>query len=1228
MIRKIIAINGGGITDVAFLTHMLQLSKYYDKKGTDLLNLFNTFSGVSSGSVIASAFVLREKFLKNIAKYNPEIIVAALNKINSNYSKDEKTDIIKNLKSMTVTNCSSIVIATLIVFFEKERSNIFHRSTLRKIVSINGILFSKYDDNKKNIFNEYFNFKLKDIPQDRTLIIKSINIKKIKIRIYTNYDTSIKNDFIINNANQRISEAIHYSTNAPSYFPYNNMIDGSIILNTSLLEQTLIFKDDDLIIFKLGNITQAVKKNVLFDGIAGWVYPILKIGVIDGYENEILKDLLQFRYQEKFHISEFDLTSYSIDDTRNISKLKNIGRKKSLQSAVTFINRELIVDISKIINTWKDTWNLIKSETKGNMPATIVASEYGILIDYKFTDNKLYVINNVTNGETEIYDWNYDFENTKLLYKNVNDDNYNSEYEYKIIRLNDKELILDDKDGYTYFKKRINYDYINTKIASRWILVKQEKNGKDNTVSLHDNSITVMTITIDFEVEFLILTKNQPVESRGHLFMDVDYGTLTIEQSTSNNNDESSSYKNIVLTIVSFTTNELKLMQKIDNEEVISTYIAQSAPPMRSGLVLTHINPAVRPQDDLYRFMNGKWLTESKIPENRERDGAFSELTEDAEKKVNQIIIDQVNIAGGIGSNAQKIGDLYISFMDENKIEELGITPIAKDLTAAQGFNNKDEFIQLLGELKGGNLFNTYVSTDVKESTKNIMYLSQSGLSLPDEAYYREDKYKEIRDSFLVHVKKMFELAGLKDAQSCATSVLELETQIAAYHWDVVKNRDVDITYNKKSFTQLSDLCPAFNWQLWMKSSETPEHVLTQVVVMQPSYFEGLSKLLENFEVGKWRCWLTWHILYDASPYLNSALVNERFNFYGTTLYGTPKLQERWKRATKFVNKAIGEAVGQIYVERHFGKDAKERIVDMVKNLIHAYRVNIGALDWMSDDTKQKALIKLDKFTTKIGYPDKWRDYSKLSVTPGDLIGNVRAISKYSQDYAYSKIGKDVDKSEWDMTPQTVNAYYNPGTNDIVFPAAILQPPFFDVLADDDAANYGSIGAVIGHEIGHGFDDQGSKYDGDGNIVNWWNDKDRAEFEKRNSKLIKQYDQLSPENFPDIKVNGALTIGENIGDLGGLTIAFKAYEISLNGKEPPIIDGYSGVQRFFMGWAQIWRQKYRPETARILLATDEHSPEEFRCNQIVSNMTEFYDAFAVTQNDKHFMAEDERVQIW
>jgi putative endopeptidase len=652
---------------------------------------------------------------------------------------------------------------------------------------------------------------------------------------------------------------------------------------------------------------------------------------------------------------------------------------------------------------------------------------------------------------------------------------------------------------------------------------------------------------------------------------------------------------------------------------------------MRSGLDLNHIDSSVRPQDDLFRFMNGKWLKESVIPEDRASDGAFYWLCEQAEKQVKQIILDQAASKAELGSNAQKIGDLYNSFMAEEKIEQAGLTPIATDLAAAASFKTADQFFQILGELESrglSGLFYSYVSTDNKDSSKNIVYLGQSGLSLPDEAYYRQDEYQEIRQAFLLHVEKIFELAKLPNGKAAALAVLELETQIAAHHWDQVKDRDAEATYNKKSFTELTSLSPAFNWPVWISASNTPDNVLAQVVVRQPSFFEGLSKLITNFEADKWRSWLTWHIISGASPYLTKALVDENFNFYGTTLSGIPKLKERWKRGVGLVEGALGEAVGQIYVDRHFGKQAKERMVGLVANLIQAYRVDIKALTWMSDETKQKAFTKLDKFTPKIGYPDKWRDYSKLAITPDDLIGNLAAIAKYSQDFEYAKIGKPVDKSEWYMTPQTVNAYYNPGMNEIVFPAAILQPPFFDVLADDDAANYGGIGAVIGHEIGHGFDDQGSKYDGDGNLVNWWSDKDRDEFEVRTKKLIEQYDQLSPAAAPDVKVNGALTIGENIGDLGGLTIAYKAYEISLAGKQPPVIDGYTGAQRFFMGWAQSWRGKYRAEEVRRRIATDPHSPDEFRCNQIVANLSEFYDAFGVKESDKHFITSGDRVRIW
>ena len=652
---------------------------------------------------------------------------------------------------------------------------------------------------------------------------------------------------------------------------------------------------------------------------------------------------------------------------------------------------------------------------------------------------------------------------------------------------------------------------------------------------------------------------------------------------------------------------------------------------MRSGLDLTHIDKSVRAQDDLFRFMNGKWLAESKIPDDRASDGAFYQLYEEAEKQVKEIILQQAASKAAAGSNAQKIGDLYSSFMDEQRAESLGISPIKADLEKVKLVKSKNDFIKLLGELERGGLgglFYAFVSTDHKDSTQNIIYLGQSGLSLPDEAYYREDEYQEIRQAFLLHMEKMFSLAAVEDGGLKAKQVLELESQIALSHWDQVKDRDATLTYNKKSFAELTSICPQFDWQEWITSSQTPPNVLAQVVVRQPSYFEGLSKLLGSFELEKWQAWLTWQIISASAPYLNKALVDENFNFYGTTLSGIPQLKQRWKRGVGLVEAALGEAVGQIYVERHFGKQAKQRMQQLVANLIQAYREDIAALTWMGPETKAKAFIKLDKFIPKIGYPDKWRDYSKLEIRSDDLIGNLAKIARFAAEYEYAKIGKPVDKSEWYMTPQTVNAYYNPGMNEIVFPAAILQPPFFDVLADDDAANYGGIGAVIGHEIGHGFDDQGSKYDGDGNLENWWTDEDRIEFEKRTSELIKQYDQLSPTDAPDIKVNGALTIGENIGDLGGLTIAYKAYQIFLAGKTAPVIDGFTAEQRFFMGWAQSWRGKYRPEEVRRRVATDPHSPDEFRCNQVVSNLDEFYQAFDLSESDKNYLPPQARVRIW
>jgi len=650
----------------------------------------------------------------------------------------------------------------------------------------------------------------------------------------------------------------------------------------------------------------------------------------------------------------------------------------------------------------------------------------------------------------------------------------------------------------------------------------------------------------------------------------------------------------------------------------------------KSGIFLDYMKPEIRPQDDLFRFVNGTWLETKEIPADRAADGHFNRLREEAQEHVKAIIEDLSKTTAAPGSNAQKIGDLYRSFMDEARIEALGITPIEGDLKRALSLATKSEFLKVLGEFEArgnGGLFYSYINTDARDANTYIAYIGQSGLSLPDEAYYREEQYVEIRSALLLHIEKMFALAKVEGAALHAANVLELETAIASFHWDQVRDRDAELTYNKYSLEELKALAPDFEWDAWMAAAKIPARTLAQCVVAEPSYFEGINGLLKEFNSELWASWLAWHLLSGSAAYLSSEFVNQNFAFYGTTLSGIPQLRERWKRGVALVEGALGEAIGEIYVQRHFPQAAKERMQTLVANLLEAYRVDIAALDWMSQETKEKAFIKLDKFTPKIGYPDKWRDYSALTITPDNLIENLAAVATFAQNHELAKIGSPVDRSEWHMTPQTVNAYYNPGMNEIVFPAAILQPPFFDLEADD-AVNYGAIGAVIGHEIGHGFDDQGSKYDGDGQLENWWSEKDLEEFQKRTKNLIAQYDELRPSGAPDVHVNGALTIGENIGDLGGLTIAHKAYEIALNGATPPVLDGFTGYQRLFIGYAQTWCGKQRAEEIRRRVSMDPHSPDEFRCNQIVKNFDPFYEAFGLTEGDGLFMPPSDRVRIW
>jgi putative endopeptidase len=533
-------------------------------------------------------------------------------------------------------------------------------------------------------------------------------------------------------------------------------------------------------------------------------------------------------------------------------------------------------------------------------------------------------------------------------------------------------------------------------------------------------------------------------------------------------------------------------------------------------------------------------------------------------------------------------------------------------------------------EMRGiGGIFGAAIYPDAMDSNTNILYMGQGGLSLPDESYYREEQFAEIRTAFLDHVAKMCALVGIADGAKIADQILTLETEIATHHWDQVKDRDATLTYNKHSRAELEALAPHFLFDLWAEHAQVPTKALESVVVCEPSYFSSVSAMLGKFDAHRdsWVGWLKLNLVSASAAFLTDDIVQQNFEFYAKTLSGTPQIRDRWKRGVSVTQGALGEAIGKVYVEKFFPEKAKSEMKVLVDFLLEAYRLSIIDLPWMSEATKKKALEKLTKFTPKIGYPDKWRDYSTLQISADDLIGNLWRIAEFDHAYAIAKIGAPVDRDEWHMTPQTVNAYYNPLANEIVFPAAILQPPFFD-LGADIAANYGGIGAVIGHEIGHGFDDQGSKYDGDGNMVDWWSDEDRTKFESLTKVLVDQFDALSPESTPDIHVNGAFTLGENIGDLGGLGIAYKAYKLALNGAESPVIDGLTGDQRFFLSYAHSWRNKNRPEEVRRRIAIDPHSPDEFRCNQIVRNVQEFYDAFGVTDKDELWLAPAERVRIW
>lgn len=646
-----------------------------------------------------------------------------------------------------------------------------------------------------------------------------------------------------------------------------------------------------------------------------------------------------------------------------------------------------------------------------------------------------------------------------------------------------------------------------------------------------------------------------------------------------------------------------------------------------SGIDPANFDTLVRPQDDLYRYANGTWLDQTQIPADQSNYGTFAELDDRAELDIRAIIEEAANAENREpGSDVQKIGDFYRSFMDSARVEELGLAPLEEELNRIEAISSKDDLIRYMAynnRLGMGDPVYLFVDQDEKDATRYILYLHQSGLGLPDRDYYFGDQFKDARTKYAAYIEKILDLAGMQGGKEAASTILDLETRLAENHWTQVQNRDRDATYNKYGIEEANQLTPNLNWRLFLDAAEAGE--VDTFIVRQPRYLKALDRVIAQTPLDDWKTYFRFHLISAAAPYLPQQFVDARFDFYGRTLSGTEQNRPRWKRAVSAIDDALGEMVGKLYVERHFDPKSKERMDQMVQNLLKAFDQGIDELEWMADSTKLEAKAKLAKFRPKIGYPDKWKDYSALEVRPDDLFGNVMRSRVVEYRRELDKLGKPIDRDEWLMTPQTVNAYYNPSMNEIVFPAAILQPPFFNVEAED-AVNYGAIGAVIGHEISHGFDDQGRKSDGDGNLRDWWTPKDAEEFGKRTQVLVEQFNGFSP--IEGMHVNGEFTLGENIGDLSGLSVAYKAYKLSLNGKESPVIDGFTGDQRFFLGWAQIWRRKYREDELRRRLITDPHSPSEYRTNGPVVHMPEFYTAFDVKEGDGMYRKPEQRTRIW
>ncbi len=649
---------------------------------------------------------------------------------------------------------------------------------------------------------------------------------------------------------------------------------------------------------------------------------------------------------------------------------------------------------------------------------------------------------------------------------------------------------------------------------------------------------------------------------------------------------------------------------------------------LKSGIDLSGFDRSVRPQDNFFRYVNGAWIANTEIPADKSNYGSFTILADRAESDLRAIIEEAAaDKTRPKGSDARKIGDMYASFMDTARIEKLGATPLSAEFGRVNAIRDRVSLVRYLAHALRVSInvpINGGVNQDAKKSTQYITYWGQSGLGLPDRDYYlkQDEKFAGYRTAYVDYVERVLALAGVKDARAAAARIMKLETHLAEVQWSREDSRDADKTYNKFTVADAGKLMPGFDWNLYLSEVRVPADA---IVISQTTYFTALARSFDEVPLADWKLYLKFHVIDTMAPYLSNAFVQANFNLYSKTLHGIEEMRPRWKRGVQSVEDGMGEMAGKLYVARHFKPAAKVRMDQLVKNVLAALDADIDQLQWMGPETRKHAHEKLARFTVKIAYPDKWRDYGKLEIRAGDLVGNVMRANEFETNRQLAKLGGPIDRTEWGMTPQTINAYNNPVANEIVFPAAILQPPFFDVEADD-AANYGAIGAVIGHEISHGFDDQGRKFDGAGNLTDWWTSDDKAQFTARADRLAKEYDGF--ESVPGHHLNGRFTLGENIGDLSGMAIAYQAYKRALGGAAAPVIDGLTGDQRFYLGYAQVWRRKYREADLIARISTDPHSPAQFRVNGIVVNLDPFYTAFDVKPGDKMYVAPEERIKIW